>query len=83
VTTYHLYYGRMTKPKELKEATVSGFFTVEEAAAELGVKQTAIRNYLCDGKMTTYKFKTLTLIRRDEVEGWKHRQERQRQRVAS
>ena len=26
------------------------------------------------GKMTTYKFKTLTLIKREEVEEWKKRQ---------
>ena len=64
----------MTKAKQLKQASESEFFTVEEAANELGIKPTAIRNYLCDEKLTTYKFKTLTLLRRDEVEAWKERQ---------
>jgi transcriptional regulator with XRE-family HTH domain len=52
----------MKKIEELKQARVADYFTVEEAANELGIKPTAIRNYLCDGKMITYKFKTLTLI---------------------
>jgi len=52
----------------------SDFFTVEEAAEVLNIKPTAIRNYLCWGKMTTFKFKTLTLVSREEVENWKKRQ---------
>jgi len=60
--------------KELKQANVADYFTVEEAANELGIKPTAIRNYLCDGKLTTYKFKTLTLVHQQEVESWKERQ---------
>lgn len=58
----------------IKQASDSEFFTVEEAANALGIKATAIRNYLCDQKLTTYKFKTLTLINRQEVEAWKKRQ---------
>jgi excisionase family DNA binding protein len=72
----------MAKLKELKQADIAGFFTVEEAANALGIKTTAIRNYLFDGKLTTYKFKTLTLLKREEVEDWKQRQERQKQRLA-
>ena len=64
----------MNKVKELKQANVADYFTVEEAANELGIKPTAIRNYLCDGKLTTYKFKTLTLVDQQEVENWKERQ---------
>jgi excisionase family DNA binding protein len=64
----------MRKEKELKQANVADYFTVEEAAEELGIKPTAIRNYLYDGKLTTYKFKTLTLIDSKEVESWKERQ---------
>jgi excisionase family DNA binding protein len=60
--------------KTLKHIHDSEFFTVEEAANELGIKPTAIRNYLCDGKLTTYKFKTLTLLDRKEIEEWKKRQ---------
>jgi excisionase family DNA binding protein len=64
----------VNKVKELKQANVADYFTVEEAANELGIKPTAIRNYLCDGKLTTYKFKTLTLVHQQEVEHWKERQ---------
>jgi len=44
------------------------------ACKELGIKTTAIRNYLYDEKMTTYKFKTMTLLSKTEVEAWKERQ---------
>ena len=64
----------MAKPKTLSIADGSKFLTVEEAASELGIKTTAIRNYLYDGKMTTYKFKMLTLLSKEEVEQWKERQ---------
>ncbi len=64
----------MEKVKQLKQVNDTDFFTVEEAANELGIKATAIRNYLYDEKFTTYKFKTLTLVKKDEVEEWKKRQ---------
>jgi len=64
----------VNKVKQLKEAKESDFLTADEAAKELGIKPTAIRNYLCDEKLTTYKFKTLTLVSREEVESWKERQ---------
>jgi len=65
----------VTKVKTLRNiASDTDFFTVDEAAQELSIKPTAIRNYLCWGKMTTHKFKTLTLVSREEVEAWKKRQ---------
>ena len=64
----------MNKVKELKQANVADYFTVDEAANALGIKPTAIRNYLTWGKMTTYKFKTLTMVSKEEVESWKERQ---------
>jgi predicted transcriptional regulator len=64
----------MNKTKTLKQVTDSEFLTVEESANELGIKPTAIRNYLCDGKLTTYKFKTMTLLDKKEIENWKQRQ---------
>ena len=64
----------MARIHEIKQADGSKFLTIEEAATELNVKPTAIRNYLYAGKLTTYKFKTLTLLRIDEVEAWKSRQ---------
>lgn len=70
----HTYIYSMKREKELKQASTNDYFTVEEAAQELGIKPTAIRNYLYDGKLTTFKFKTLTLVKREEVESWKERQ---------
>ena len=64
----------MTKNKQLNKPDINDFFTVDESAKELGIKPTAIRNYLTWGKITTYKFKTLTLISRQEIEEWKKRQ---------
>ena len=69
-----MYIMDVSTTKTLKQANESDFLTVEEAALELGIKPTAIRNYLCDDKLTTYKFKTLTLVHRNEVEEWKKRQ---------
>jgi len=64
----------MKKVKELKEAITADYFTVDEAARVLGIKPTAIRNYLTWGKLTTYKFKTLTLLGKSEIEQWKEKQ---------
>ena len=64
----------MNKTRTLKQADDSDYFTVEEAAEELGVKSNAIRNYLYLGKFTTHKFKSLTLLDAKEVENWKSRQ---------
>lgn len=64
----------MGEVKELKRADVESYLTVEEAANELGLKPTVIRNYLYEGRLTAYKFKTLTLLKADEVEAWKGRQ---------
>ena len=58
----------------LEKADAKSFFTVEEAANELELKPTVIRNYLSDGTLTTYKFKTLTLLKADEVKARKERQ---------
>ena len=60
--------------KKLKQADEALYFTVEEAATALGIKPTAIRNYLYESKLTTFKFKTLTLVSRKEVESWRERQ---------
>ncbi|HUK89450.1 MAG TPA: helix-turn-helix domain-containing protein [Blastocatellia bacterium] len=64
----------MAEIRRLTRADERKFLTIEEAAQVLGVKTTALRNYLYEGKMTTYKFKTLTLLKVDEVEAWKYRQ---------
>ncbi len=62
------------KIRELKSVNADEFLSTEEAADELGIKPTAIRNYLHSGKLNTYKFKSLTLISVNEVQDWKKRQ---------
>ena len=64
----------MRKIKQINKPDTAKFFTADEAAIELGIKPTAIRNYLTWGDLTTYKFKTLTLVSKEEVEAWKQRQ---------
>ena len=64
----------MSKTKHLKSVDESGYLSVSEASDSLGVKESAIRNYLYAGKMTTYKFKELTLLAKDEIEDWRDRQ---------
>ncbi len=62
------------KEQVLKIANVKDYLTVEEASLVLGIKTSAIRNYLYLGKITTYKFKNLTLLDSKEVNNWKKRQ---------
>ncbi len=64
----------MTKMKELKTVDGSEYFTIKEAAKILGIEANSIRNYLSWGKITAYKFKSLTLISREEIERWKELQ---------
>lgn len=66
----------MKKVRALKTADTSRYLSIEEASSALNIKPTAIRNYLCYGKLTTYKFKTLTLLDRDEVMAWKGKRTR-------
>jgi len=67
-------YISVMKQRELTQVNAKDFYTTDEAAQELGIKPSAIRNYLWSGDLTTYKFKTLTLVDADEVERWKERQ---------
>ena len=64
----------MSRQRHLNKVNEKDYFTTEEAAKALGIKPTAIRNYLYASKLTTYKFKTLTLLSKNEVEAWKDRQ---------
>ncbi len=61
------------KAKYLNKVNGDDYYSVDEASQELGVKSNAIRNYLYLGKMTTYKFKNMTLLSKSEVEGWHSR----------
>lgn len=64
----------MGKAVYLKSCEADQYLTVEEAADQLGIKPTVVRNYLYEGKLRTYKFKTLTLVSVDDVEAWRGRQ---------
>ena len=63
----------MSKTEQLTEARADQYLTVDEASEQLGVKPPVLRNYLYQDKLTTYKFKTLTLVSKVEVEQWKLR----------
>lgn len=60
--------------KIVHTAKDTDYFTVKEAADELKINAQSIRDYLVRGLLTTYKFKTFTLLKREEVEEWKKRQ---------
>lgn len=57
----------------LTSANTSDYLTVEEASEALGVKPSVVRNYLYQGKFKTFKFKTLTLLKKRDIEAWKNR----------
>jgi excisionase family DNA binding protein len=60
--------------KELKIADGSKYFTIKETAKILGIEPSSIRNYLSWGQMIAYKFKSLTLISKEQIESWKQKQ---------
>jgi excisionase family DNA binding protein len=55
----------------IREAKDTDYFTVKEAAKELGINVQSIRDHLTKGNLRTYKFKSLTLLSKKEVEDWK------------
>jgi excisionase family DNA binding protein len=59
--------------RELTNINTNDFLTVEEAARFLGIKESAIRNYLSLGRLITYKVKSLTLLKVDDLKNWKSR----------
>ena len=64
----------MSKTEILNTVNGSNYQSVSEASDTLGIKESAIRNYLYAGKLTTYKFKELTLLSKNEIENWRDRQ---------
>lgn len=64
----------MRKKVILHEAKDTEYFTVSEAAKELGINAQSMRDHLVRGNLKTYKFKTLTLVKKEEVEAWRERQ---------
>ena len=69
-----LYIVSMKKKTVIHEAKDTLYFTVTEAAKELGINVQTIRDYLAKGVLKTYKFKSLTLLEKEEIENWKERQ---------
>jgi len=59
--------------RELTNINTSDFLTVEEAARFLGIKESAVRNYLSLGRLITYKVKSLTLLKVEDLKSWKSR----------
>lgn len=59
------------KIKRINMASTDDFLTAEEAGDFLQIQPAVIRNYLAEGKLTTYKFKSLTLIKVEELVEWK------------
>lgn len=57
--------------RQLTQINTSDFLTVEEAAEFLGIKEQSVRMYLSLGKLATYKLKSLTLLKLEEVKRWK------------
>lgn len=62
----------------LKQVRTDEYWSVDEAARYLGIKPTAIRNYLCDERLTTYKFKGWTLLSIAEVKQRKEAKKKKR-----
>ena len=63
----------MNKARNITQVNADNYMTVEEASLQLGIKSPVLRNYLYHGKFTTYKFKTLTLLRAKEVRDYQNR----------
>lgn len=59
------------KIRRINQPSTDDFLTTDEAADYLNVKPTVIRNYLAEGKLTTCKFKTYTLLDIKELKDWK------------
>jgi excisionase family DNA binding protein len=62
--------------RELTNININEFLTVEESAKFLGIKESAVRNYLSLGRLITYKVKSLTLLKVDDLKNWKSRKQR-------
>ena len=60
----------MKQTQKISEANASKYLSVGEASRMMGITAPVLRNYLYKGKITTYKFKNLTLLKKKEVEKW-------------
>ena len=63
----------MLKLNKLSIATIARedeYLNIDEASRFLGITNGSVRNYLTWGWLTTYKFKTLTLLSKQELIEW-------------
>jgi len=51
----------------LEMADNAEYLTVSEVADHCGVSTQTVRNWLCTGKFQTYKFKSLTLLKKADL----------------
>ena len=58
----------MRRVKDIESVTAQEYLSIDEAAILLGLRRESIRQYLYQGKLTTYKFKGNTYLKKDEVE---------------
>ncbi len=63
------------KAHELTMVDGTQYLTAPEAAKLLGIKEGVLRNYLSLGRLTIYKFKTLTLLKLAELQRYKKTQQ--------
>jgi len=59
--------------KTLKSVDNGRYISVMEAAHQLGVQSATVRTYLWLGRLTTFKFKTMTLLDVGEVKQYKEK----------
>ena len=64
------------KVREIKVATTSDTMTVGQAAEELGIQPSVMRNYLYEGLFTTVKFQGFTFVDPKEVKVWQSEHQR-------
>ena len=58
----------MRRVKDIETVNAQEYLSIDEAATVLGLRRESIRQYLYQGKLTTYKFKGNTYLKKDEVE---------------
>jgi len=63
----------MAITKNLSHVAGQDYLTVSKAARTIGVAEQTIRNLLTQGKLIRYKFKGLTLLKKDELLAYHNR----------
>ena len=58
---------REEKLDQVESLDVTKYMSLTEAASKIGLSRDTIRQYLYEGKLTTYKLKHQTLVLKDEL----------------